>query len=89
MVMAEMTKKERSPNPLWMWSPQLGSEWLGVQGMRGVSENVLRFGVWMARRLEHWKSGEADTGSVVGVWDLNVTNLRCRQDVQVVMFKML
>lgn len=84
MVMVEMMKKGRSPNPLWMWSSRLGGEWLRVQGMRGVSENVLRLGGWMA-----WRSGEADTGTVDGVWDFNVMILRCRQDVQVVMFKML
>lgn len=39
--------------------------------------------------LEPWRVGEADAGSVDGVWDLNVTNLRRRKDMQVAMSEML
>lgn len=66
MVMAEMMRKERSPNPLWMWSPPLGSEWFGVQGMREVREcaevwgvDGLEIGALEVRRGRYWACGWA------------------------------
>lgn len=66
MVKAEMMRKVRSPSPLWMWSPRLGSEWFGVQAMRAVREcaevwsvDGLEIGALEVRRGRYWACGWA------------------------------
>lgn len=53
------------------------------------SKNMMRLGMWVTRKLEPWKSGEAGIGSASGVWDSDVTILRCWQGMQEVMSKVL